>query len=661
MTPFSQKMMCLSTLAGIATAGYTCSDGYTTKAGEPSCATAYEAGCSKATCCIAPKKCSAYSVTWILAQATNGGCHKNGNKAFFDKKKSAMTVAAPHKDADIKAACCTPYSSAKCSDWAGVHACASGTGLQKDKAAPPDGADGKSFTALAKFRATCCATTPKTCATWSVAWMAAATGSGYTCADGPKAGEPLCATANEASCSKTTCCNAPKTCATYSAAWILAQAVNGGCQKDSNKDFFDKKKMAVVVASPHGETQVKAACCTPFSAAKCSDWTGIYACAAGTSVQNDKTAAPDGADGKSFTALAKFRETCCATTPKTCATYSAAWMLASLTSGGCLKDGAKDFFDRKKMAVVVASPHGDAQVKAACCTPFSSAKCSDWAGIYGCASGTVLHSTDAAAPDGSDGKTFSALAKYRQACCKAPLKCSAYPRKGGCAKDNAKDFFDKKKMAVTVASPQGDTQVKAACCTPFLSAKCSDWAGVHGCVAGTSLQKDSAAAPDGTDGKSFSDVAKFRAKCCAIPPTPPKKCSAYTVAWILAQAVNGGCQKDSNKAFFDKKKLAMTVAAPHKDADIKAACCTPYSSAKCVDWAGVYGCAVGTVLLSTDAAAPDGSDGKTFSNLAKFRQVCCKAPLKCSAYIGTEMASGAIMQATSFWLAVVGVIAMWVL
>lgn len=396
--------------------------------------------------------------------------------------------------------------------------------------------------------------------------LAAGAIAGYPCTDGysTKAGEPLCATAYEAGCSKTTCCTAPKKCSEYSVAWMAASLANKGCLKDGAKDFFDRKKMTATVASPHGEAQVKAACCTPFSAAKCSDWAGVHSCAAGTSVKNDNAAAPDGTDGKSFSNVAKFREKCCVTNPKTCASYSVAWMAASLLNAGCLKGGAKDFFDKKKMTMAVASPHGDTEVKAACCTPFSSAKCSDWAGIYGCATGTTL-------------------------------------------------------------------------------------------------QKNNAAAPDGTDGKSFSALTKFRAKCCVTTPTPPKTCATYSVAWMAASLLNGGCVKGGAKDFFDRKKMTVAVASPHGETEVKAACCTPFSLAKCSDWAGIYGCASGTALLSTDAAAPDGSDGKTFSNLAKFRQVCCKAPLKCSAYTGKEMASGAIMHAAPLGMAVVGMIAVWAL
>jgi len=261
-----------------------------------------------------------------------------------------------------------------------------------------------------------------------LAALAGSATAGYTCSDGymTKAGDALCATPYEAGCSKATCCTAPKTCASYSVAWITASVLNGGCAKANAKDFFDKKKISATVASPHGETQVKAACCTPFSLAKCSDWAGVYGCAAGTSLQKDNAAAPDGTDGKKFSDVAKFRLKCCVTTPKTCASYSVAWIAASLLNGGCAKANAKDFFDKKKMAVTVASPHGEAEVKAACCTPFSLAKCSDWAGLYGCAAGTNLLSTDAAAPDGTGGKTFTTLSKFRQVCCKAPLKCSAY-------------------------------------------------------------------------------------------------------------------------------------------------------------------------------------------------------------------------------------------
>lgn len=380
MTSFVQKSMCLAILVGSVSGSFPCSDGFTTKSGEPSCATAYGSSCSTATCCIAPKKCSAYQAAWILAQAASGGCQANSNKAFFDNKKTAMTVASPHGEAEITSACCTPMSLAKCSDWAGVYGCASGTSFQKDNAAAPDGADGKTFSSVAKFREKCCITTPKKCSA-------------------------------------------------YTSAWVIAAALNGGCAANSAKNFFDLKKAAVTVASPHGDAEVTAACCTPFSMAKCSDWAGVYGCASGTVLQKDNSGAPDGADGKSFSDVAKFRVKCCAappTPPKTCSDYSVAWTAAQLLGSGCAASNAKDFFDRKKLAVTVAAPHGDAQIKAACCTPFSYAKCSDWTGVYGCASGTVLLSTDAAAPDGSDGKSFSSLAKFRQVCCKAPLKCSAY-------------------------------------------------------------------------------------------------------------------------------------------------------------------------------------------------------------------------------------------
>jgi len=338
-------------------------------------------------------------------------------------------------------------------------------------------------------------------------------------------------------------------------------------------------------------------------------------------------------------------------------------------NGGCHENNAKYFFDRKKLATTVASPYKNPEIKASCCTAYSSARCSDWAGVYGCATGTTLQKNNAAAPDGANGKQFSALAKFREKCCTAtPKTCAnwsglwivAQAVNGGCHENNAKYFFDRKKLATTVASPYKTPEIKAACCTAYSSARCSDWVGVYGCATGTVLQQDNAAAPDGTNGKSFSALAKFREKCCATPPTPPKKCSDYSVAWIVAQAANGGCHENGNKAFFDRKKLAMTVASPQGKAEITSACCTAYSSAKCSDWAGVYGCASGTVIQPADAAAPDGSDGKTFSALAKFRQVCCKAPMRCSAYTGTQT-SGAIMHVASLWVAVIAVIAIWVL
>merc|ERR1712064_59722 len=165
---------------------------------------------------------------------------------------------------------------------------------------------------------------------------------------------------------------------------------------------------------------------TANSAAICSDWVGVYTCALGTTLQSAASAAPDGTDGNTFSSVDKFRETCCATPPRTCSEWSAAWIIAQAANGGCRKDGAKMFFDTKKSGATVASPHGEAEVKAACCTANSAAICSDWVGVYTCASGTTLQSAASAAPDGTDGNTFSSVDKFREVCCAVPLKCSAW-------------------------------------------------------------------------------------------------------------------------------------------------------------------------------------------------------------------------------------------
>ena len=63
-------------------------------------------------------------------------------------------------------------------------------------------------------------------------------------------------------------------------------------------------------------------------------------------------------------------------------------------------------------------------MKAACCTPFAQAKCSDWVG-FTCASGQMRVGTNNAPPDGTDGKSLT-QAKYREMCCAVPMKCADY-------------------------------------------------------------------------------------------------------------------------------------------------------------------------------------------------------------------------------------------
>jgi len=234
---------------------------------------------------------------------------------------------------------------------------------------------------------------------------------GYICSAGTSSlsGTQLCTSSMASSCSDATCCTAPKTCATYQAIWLIAQAT-GGCSTDTK--FYDRKKPTTVVAAPHGEAEIKAACCTPFADAKCSDW--LDNCPAGKVKIGTKSAPADG-DGKSIS-NAKFNSDCCEDPPKTCATYQASWLLAQAT-GGCSTD--TKFYDRKKPTTVVAAPHGEAEIKAACCTPFADAKCSDW--LDTCPQGQVKVAANSAPADG-DGKSISE-AKFRQHCCITLFKC----------------------------------------------------------------------------------------------------------------------------------------------------------------------------------------------------------------------------------------------
>jgi len=166
---------------------------------------------------------------------------------------------------------------------------------------------------------------------------------------------------------------------------------------------------------------VKAACCTPFADAKCSDWAAILgSCDSGKDFIGTNSAPADGADGKSLSST-KYKEMCCVDTPTTCSSYSVVWAAAQLLGGGCAAD--TKFFDLKKAAVTVASA-GDAQVKAACCTPFADAKCSDWASLKSCASGTFPVGTNSAPADGADGKTLTQN-KYRELCCAQPITCAS--------------------------------------------------------------------------------------------------------------------------------------------------------------------------------------------------------------------------------------------
>jgi len=246
----------------------------------------------------------------------------------------------------------------------------------------------------------------------------------YDCSSGWKdqSGTPKCAGAVASTCSKATCCTAVPTCSSFAVAWGVTQLLGAGCAADTK--FFDMKKGTVEVAHPEGEAEVKAACCTPFAQAHCSDWAAVKgSCPSGKAFVGTNSAPPDNSDGKTLS-TAKYQEMCCVEQHAKCSSFAVAWGVTQLLGEGCAAD--TKFFDMKKGDVEVAHPEGDAEVKAGCCTPFAQAHCSDWAAVLGsCPSGKFFLGTNSAPPDNSDGKTLS-TAKYQEMCCVVAMKCADY-------------------------------------------------------------------------------------------------------------------------------------------------------------------------------------------------------------------------------------------
>jgi len=336
-----------------------------------------------------------------------------------------------------------------------------------------------------------------------------------------------CSGAESSSCTEQACCAKQKTCSNYAAAWLLAQAGGGGCRAGNAKLFWDTKKVNEVVAQPLGDAEKKAACCTKFSDAKCSDWP-MGGCGFGFKFKAGAAAPPDGSDGLTLSS-SKYKELCCEELPNpptTCSKFAVTWITAQLLSGGCMKGGKKMFFDRKKDDVEVASPAGETEVTDACCTKFSDAKCSDWP-KGGCGLGYNFKESASAPADGSDGKTLSD-SKYKELCCEEiPKTCGNYmltwiANQGQyCAKDGAKKFFDRKKTDVIV-SPATTDKVRSTCCTEYKDAKCGDWVKV--CKANSFLLS-SQAAPADNGGTTLSQES-FQKKCCG----QPLACEDYTSA-----------------------------------------------------------------------------------------------------------------------------------
>merc|ERR1712194_331527 len=187
---------------------------------------------------------------------------------------------------------------------------------------------------------------------------------------------------------------------------------------------------------------------------------------------------------------------------------------------------------------------GVPEVKAACCTAFAEAKCSDWSAVLGaCDLGQDFVGTSSAPPDNADGKTLSS-AKYKEMCCVSTWGdfsvawAASQLLGGGCAEDTK--FFDAKKDAVTVAAPAGVTEVKAACCTAFAEAKCSDWRAVLGaCDAGQNFVGTNSAPPDNADGKTLSS-AKYKEMCCVEPIT----CASVEITATVTTTVTAATMND---------------------------------------------------------------------------------------------------------------------
>jgi len=252
----------------------------------------------------------------------------------------------------------------------------------------------------------------------------------YQCPDGytDKSGSPFCAGAVSSSCTTTACCDvsptpAPTpTCATYSAAWALSQALGAGCAADTQ--FFDLKKYTTEVASPQGDADIKASCCTDFADATCADWV-LMSCPSGHAKVGTNSAPGGGANGMTLS-QADFESQCCETTPAptpaplTCASFSVAWVASQALGAGCATD--TKFFDLKKLTVSVSSS-ADADVRSACCTAFSEAVCSDW--VMTCASGQYVVGTNAAPADGDNGMTIGTTS-FRSSCCSDPISCADY-------------------------------------------------------------------------------------------------------------------------------------------------------------------------------------------------------------------------------------------
>lgn len=198
-------------------------------------------------------------------------------------------------------------------------------------------------------------------------------------------------------------------------------------------------------------------------------------------------------------------------------------------------------------------------------------------------------------------------------------------------------FFDLKKSTNAVASPQGDSDIRAACCTAFADATCADWLMI--CPSGQSRVDTNSARGDGADGMTMSQSG-YETHCCVPTPAPTYTCASFSALWTAAQLVGGGCAPETE--FFDLKKSTVSVASM-ADADVKAACCTPFSEALCSDW-NLMMCPVDKYKVGTNAAPGQGSDGMRLT-ATNFESICCRDALLCANF-GLEASSAARVAAS---------------
>jgi len=318
--------------------------------------------CSVSTCCN-HKPCSTYSGNWLAAQLKGtGGCWTEG-AFFFDTKKLQNAVATPRGDNQIIAACCTPLSESKCSDWPIV--CANGKVKVGTNTAGTDSADGKSLS--------------------------------------PQEQQTRC------------CVDKPKTCGDYSFAWIALQLLNQGCRKNGKK-FFDLKKNKETVAT---DSEVESVCCSPVEKATCSDYTSLYNCPSGL-VRKDPLKVV-GADDGYVLKKDTFETKCCGKKQQTCSDFKDGWVISTLGGNGCRANGAKSFFDLKKLSNPVSGD--EASVRKSCCTGTEHATCGDW-GLNSCKSGTYKKDNNIKAPANTDNKVGITDSTFKDTCCGPQLLCA---------------------------------------------------------------------------------------------------------------------------------------------------------------------------------------------------------------------------------------------